>query len=174
MSEPKKIMNSVRPSWHSTFLDFMEVLSKRSMCLKYKTSAVLVKDFQIIAMGYNGTFSGRAECCDYWRDYYDRNIINKDFCSFEQFINSIEFRTKHREWALTNEIHAEINALNWVSKRDIDDSCILYTLYSPCDNCAKTIISYGIKNVVYKYKYPNGTLALRKMSENGIICQHIC
>jgi dCMP deaminase len=171
MSEIKDI--TYRRSWDFTFIEFMEVLAKRSLCLKYKTSALVVKGTQILCMGYNGTFSGRIECCNYWRDYYNRCIFNKEMITYEQFINSDNFRLLHHEWSTANEIHAEVNALNWISKKDIDDSYVLYTLYSPCDNCAKTIISYGIKNVVYKYKYKNGTSALKRLSENGIIYRQI-
>lgn len=193
----------VRPSWDSVFVQFMETLAQRSLCLKYKTSALVVKGTQIISMGYNGTFNGKKECCSFWLEYYEKHKndnlsvskkYNKDkgilsntydtLCKqnssnrraddgFVKFINSNDFRMLHRDWSIANEVHAEINALNWIPKGNVDSSYILYTLYSPCDNCAKTIISYGIKNIVYKYKYKHGDMALMRFAENSVTCKHV-
>jgi deoxycytidylate deaminase len=44
-----------RPDWDSYFMEIAEVVSKRSTCLRRKVGAVLVKDRQILATGYNGT-----------------------------------------------------------------------------------------------------------------------
>jgi deoxycytidylate deaminase len=196
----------VRPSWDSVFVQFMETLAQRSLCLKYKTSALVVKGTQIISMGYNGTFNGKKECCSFWLEYYEKhkndnlsvpkkykkyneakgvfvdtyNTLCKQNSSnaqvddgFGKFINSNDFRMLHRDWSIANEVHAEINALNWIPKGNVDSSYILYTLYSPCDNCAKTIISYGIKNIVYKYKYKHGDMALMRFAENSVTCKQV-
>ena len=197
-----------RISWDSVFVQFMETLARRSLCLKFKTSALVVKGTQIISMGYNGTFNGKKECCLFWLEYYEKhkndnlstsirktNLENKKdkgilldtydaLCKqnssnsqvddgFVKFINSNDFRMLHRDWSMANEVHAEINALNWIPKGNVDSSYILYTLYSPCDNCAKTIISYGIKNIVYKYKYKHGDMALMRFAENNVKCKQV-
>lgn len=156
-----------RPSWDETFRDILEVFAKRSRCLKYKTSAMVVSGSQILAFGYNGTFSKCAECDEYWRQYYLKKRVR---LPFNEWIDSQEFRDIHREWSKVNEIHAEVNALNWISKRDISDSYVLYTYYSPCDACSKEIISYGIKNVRYIYEYPSGQEALTRLKEAGVLC----
>lgn len=61
-------------------------------------------------------------------------------------------------------VHAELNAiLN--SKRDLTD-CIIYTTLFPCNECAKTIIQSGIKEVIYiddKYNKKNKYIASKKM-----------
>ena len=44
-----------RPDWDSYFMEIAQVVSKRSTCLRRKVGAVLVRDRQILATGYNGT-----------------------------------------------------------------------------------------------------------------------
>jgi deoxycytidylate deaminase len=160
--------------WHELFMGFCELLLRRSKCLKYHTSAIVVKGTQIIGIGYNGTASKTIECCDYWRKQHEEKKIS---ISFEEWTKSDEFRTLHSEWAALYEIHAEVNALNWVSKRDIDDSCALYTYYSPCEQCAKQILSYGIKNIYYKAEYVGRSGAssniIMFLNQNGIKCTKI-
>ena len=51
-----------RPDWDSYFMEIAEVVSKRSTCLRRKVGAVLVKDRQILATGYNGTPKGLPHC----------------------------------------------------------------------------------------------------------------
>ena len=43
-------------------MEIAEVVSKRSTCLRRKVGAVLVKDRQILATGYNGTPKGLPHC----------------------------------------------------------------------------------------------------------------
>lgn len=164
-----------RPKWDGTFSDILDVFAKRSTCLKYKTAAMIVSGSQIISFGYNGTFSRCTECDAYWLNYYRNTYVAKTSVTstFEEWIRTEEFRTLHREWSKNHEIHAEVNALNWISKRNIDDTYILYTTYSPCDACAKAIISYGIKTIKYKHKYPNGEAALVRLIGQGVKCIQI-
>ncbi|RLU22347.1 hypothetical protein DMN91_004625 [Ooceraea biroi] len=48
----------------------------------------------------------------------------------------------------TSMPHAEINALRSRNSTDVAD-CTIYVTLFPCDNCAKEIIEFGIKTVVY-------------------------
>lgn len=159
-----------RPSWNKTFKDILEVFTRRSKCLKYKTAAMIVCGSQILSFGYNGAFSKCKECDEYWHQYYLKKRIS---VSFDEWILTKEFRTLHREWSKTNEIHAEVNTLNWISKRDVTDEYILYTTYSPCDACSKEIISYGIKHIRYVYEYPSGADALIRLRDAGVKCIQI-
>lgn len=165
-------MNTCIP-WHSTFMDMCKILRKRSKCLKYQTSAIVVKGTQILAIGYNGTASKQKECCDYWHEQWSQYKSE----SFSTWLETKAFRDLHSKWSCINEIHAEVNALNWVSKKDIDDTCAIYTYYSPCEQCAKQILSYGIKNVYYIEQYQgrssSGMDGLKFLSERGINCMQI-
>ena len=158
----------IRPSWDSVFMEFVEILAKRSTCVKMQTAAVITHETQIISIGYNGTFSKSPECLNYWLNLYKK--INLDI-SFVEWQETDEFKLLHREWAKSEEIHAEANALGWISKFDDTLNYTMYTLYSPCDACAKEIIKYGIGCIYYKYKYKHGDKALERLMMQGIDCQ---
>ena len=155
-------------------MDITKELSKRSLCLKIQTACLIVKNTQILSIGYNGTFSGKEECCELWKSIYDsKNLDFKRDLTFSEWLLTSEFKNAHRDWSLKEEVHAEINALLYISKRDITKDYILYTLYSPCDACTKEIIAYGISNIYYKYEYSRGSEALKRLSKMGINCQKI-
>lgn len=155
-----------RISWHEFFINVMEILTKRSSCIKLKTAALIVHDTQILSIGYNGTFPGDVECNNYWFEYYK---TTSQSISFADWCKTDEFRSLHRKWSLANEIHAEANALKWISRKDTKD-CVMYTLYSPCDLCAKDIIAHNIKTVYYKHLYKHGEESLKKLDKYGVKC----
>lgn len=53
-----------RPSKDDYYLNIAREVSRRSTCLKRHYGAVIVKDDEIIATGYNGSPRGEANCCD--------------------------------------------------------------------------------------------------------------
>jgi dCMP deaminase len=83
-------------------------------------------------MGYNGVRAGAQHCSDY-------------FGSGGADISG------HREWSARFEIHAEMNAL--LKCKENLAGATLYTLFSPCSQCAKNIVAAGIKKVVYREPY---------------------
>jgi dCMP deaminase len=147
-----------RPKWDNTFMDICEVMSKRSTCLRIQTASIIVKNNVIISVGYNGVAPGQEHCQDYWFEKF----IDIKMNSFEEFIKSDYFYNEHHKWSNNNELHGEMNAILFAGKNGISlDGGELYTIYSPCINCAKAILTSGIKKVVYKKLY--------KRSDEGII-----
>lgn len=57
-------MDNKRKSKIDYYLDIAKSVSERSTCLKRHYGAVIVKDDEIIATGYNGAPRGRENCCD--------------------------------------------------------------------------------------------------------------
>lgn len=167
-------MNIIRPNWHQTFIDILEIINKRSLCVKLQTSALLVKDNQIIAIGYNGTFNNHIECKDYWlNEFKNMNLPLNDECyTFDDWLQTEQFKKLHRDWSVKNEFHAESNVLKWHSK-NINKDCILYCYYSPCDICAKDIIANDIKKVYYKKKYKRGNESLITLQNANITVSQI-
>ena len=143
-------MQQNSPSWDSVFMDFCKILRHKSTCIKYQTSAIVTKGNQIIGIGCNGPEETGTSCKDASRFLWGYT----PHIPYAEWIQSDDFKKKHSDWSVMNETHAEVNALNWVSKKDIDDTCALYTYYSPCDHCIKHIVSYGIKKVYYYENYP--------------------
>lgn len=127
------VTNSVRTArqtWNETFYLILRAIAGRSSCVKHKVAACVIRDTQIISIGYNGTPAGHPECSDLW----DPTKPN--------------FREEHRKWSVANEIHAEANALRHILWRDAVD-CALICLYFPCVACAKQIIAYQIRTVYF-------------------------
>jgi dCMP deaminase len=132
-----------------------------------KTGALLVKDNRVISMGYNGTIPGAQHCDDYWIKYW--NTHHQDI-PFDVFKSTI-FRELHHEWATVNEIHGEQNAILYAAKMGIStENTEMYSLYSPCINCAKVIITAGITKVYYKMNYKRDTRGKDFLTEKGVKC----
>ena len=53
-----------RPSWHEYFLMLAKLAATRSTCLAFPVGAVIVKNKQILATGYNGSPAGSAHCTE--------------------------------------------------------------------------------------------------------------
>ena len=55
------------------YLNIAEAVSARSTCLRRQYGAVIVKNDEIIATGYNGAPRGTSNCCELggcWRDLH--------------------------------------------------------------------------------------------------------
>jgi dCMP deaminase len=68
-------------------------------------------------------------------------------------------------------IHAEIDTLRRLSLHDLIGDRVLYTTLSPCLECAKSILLYNIKEVVYKTFYDRETSikGIALLEEAGVI-----
>lgn len=88
---------------------------------------------------------------------------------YKKFIKSDEFLKLHKDWSEKNELHAESNALLFAAKegRSTNNS-VLYTIYSPCNRCAKEIIIAGISKVYYLNKYSDEGIEF--LEKNNIKC----
>jgi len=118
------------------YLRIAKIISENSYANKMKVGALIVKDQIIIADGFNGTPSGFPNICE------DDN--GKTF-----------------PWVL----HAEANAITKIAKsNNSSEGSTIYTLVSPCMECAKLIIQAKIKRVVYavEYKRKEGLDLLRQ------------
>ncbi len=190
-------MSHYRPSWNQTFIDICDVLRNRSTCQRLKTAAILVKDRNIISIGYNGTPIKRQHCNVFWINVYnhitdrflnehERYVDELDIKyvqryvdgldielkneirmqSYDEFINSDIFRQLHTEWARINEIHGEVNALLQCDTSTTGST--MYTYYSPCSQCVKSIIAAQIKSVYYKEVYARDMTGIELLRDSGV------
>ena len=156
-------------NWNNIFMEMLEILKRRSTCLRIQTSAILVRDTRIISMGYNGVISGVKHCYEYWKEYCLNNELN-----FDEFVKTEKFYNEHHTWATKNEVHGEQNAILYASRNGIPtNNCVMYTLFAPCINCAKVIITCGINKVYYKELYKRDCTGLEFLEECGIECKQI-
>lgn len=136
-------MSDERKSKVEYYLDIAKSVSERSTCLKRHYGAVIVKDDEIIATGYNGAPRGRENCCDIGSCLRIKMGIPSG-----------------QRYEICRSVHAEMNAIISASRKDMKDS----TLYlvgiepdgsftknaEPCSMCKRNIINAGIKNVIIK------------------------
>lgn len=128
-----------RISWDEYFMSMAELASKRSTCLRRKVGAVIIKDNQILATGYNGAPKGLPNCCDLGE-------------CIRQKMN-IPSGERHE---LCRAVHAENNAITQCAVNGV--SCkggTIYVTSSPCIMCLKQIINAGIKKIITLEIYPD-------------------
>ena len=98
-----------RLDWDNVFIEICETISKRSTCERIQTASIIIKDTNIISIGYNGVPSGQEHCKDYWHRYWKENYSSD--IEYHVFINSNDFYRNHHEYSIQNELHAEMNAI---------------------------------------------------------------
>ena len=128
------------PVLHDVFMKTAFLFAEKSKCVSHHVGAVIVKDDRIVITGYNGTPKGLCNCSERF--------------SPENFV-----RAEHHEWSKDNEIHAEMNAIAFAAKHNVEiNGCDMYVTISPCNYCLKNLVPTGIKNVYYLYLYDYSTL----------------
>jgi len=133
---------SDRPSWDQYFMTITRQVAERSTCTRAKVGAVIVRDKNILATGYNGSPAGMPHCLDVGCLVYKSTTPSgevEDNC----------FRT----------IHAEINAIAQAAKNGhaITDADV-YITHTPCIHCLKVLVNTGIKRILYERPYKLHTL----------------
>lgn len=128
-----------------TFMRIAYQVATESKAEKRKVGAVIVKDNNIIALGYNGTPSGFSNICE---DKIPTGYVTDAGCALQ--IPELELKTK------PEVLHAESNAISKCARSTLSsEGADIYTTTSPCLECAKLIIQSGIKNVFYSEEYSN-------------------
>lgn len=121
------------------YINIADAVSLRSTCLRRRYGAVIVKDDQIIATGYNGAARGEPHCCDL-------GVCER-----------IKLGVPHGErYELCVAVHAEMNALLSAGTRAKGATLYLYGYDSesgvvdaePCELCRRAIRNAGIERVV--------------------------
>lgn len=131
------------------FMRIATIFAEQSTCVKRKVGAVLVKDARIISTGYNGTPSGFQNC---------NQVFDGDLKKGRLHLSNGEYlvisQISHHDFSERYEIHAEQNCLMMAAKNGIStNNCTIYITTAPCSQCAKLIVSSGIKRVVYHELY---------------------
>ena len=126
------------------YLDIAETVLERSTCLRRQYGAIIVRNDEIVATGYNGAPRGRKNCSDL------------GYCVREQM------RVPRGErYELCRSVHAEANAiisaprsemlggtLYLCGKEVIDGSYIKNA--NSCSMCKRMIINAGISKVIIR------------------------
>jgi dCMP deaminase len=130
-------------------MQIAEVVATRSSCLRRHVGAVIVKNRQILATGYNGVPRGIAHC-------------DERGCLRDQLgVPSGE------RYELCRGLHAEQNAIIQAAYHGVavSGSEVFVTL-QPCVTCAKTLINAGIIAVYFRGTFPD-SLSMEIFEEAG-------
>lgn len=123
---------------NKTFMQIAYDIANESKAIKRKVGAIIVKDNNIIAVGYNGTPSGFDNKCE------------------EEYCKGVAGAGNYKNHLITGPevLHAESNAIAKCARSvNSSEGADLYTTTCPCLECAKMIIQAGIKNVFYAEEY---------------------
>ncbi|MHB8173904.1 MAG: deoxycytidylate deaminase [Nitrospirota bacterium] len=142
-----------RPSWDEYFMEIAHLVKKRSTCLRRQVGAVLSKDKNILATGYNGPPSGTSHCIDVG-------------CLREKL--NIPSGERHE---ICRGLHAEQNAIIQAAKHGTAISgSVLYCTNLPCVICSKMIINAGIVRIIYDVGYPD-KLGFEMLAEARVVVE---
>ena len=126
------------------YLDIAQTVLERSTCLRRRYGAIIVRNDEIVATGYNGAPRGRANCNELGVCIRERLQVPRG-----------------ERYELCRSVHAEANAIISASRNE----CIGATLYlvgrdaltgqllpdaTSCSMCRRTIINAGIARVVIR------------------------
>lgn len=143
-------MSEHRGDWDSYFLEITDVVKKRSTCTRRQVGAVIVKDNNLLASGYNGVPTKITHC-------------SETGCLRDQL--KVPSGERHE---LCRGLHAEQNAIIQAAKHGVSiDGGTIYTNTKPCSICTKMIINAGIRKIVYHVDY-NDQLADDLLKETKI------
>lgn len=147
-------MKKKRPLWNEYFMKIAQLVSTRSTCLRRKVGAVIVKENQILATGYNGSPKGVPHCSEVG-------------CMREQL--NIPSGERHE---ICRGVHAEQNAIIQAAVNGVSiKKATLYCTDQPCSICAKMIINAEIETIVIGKEYPD-KLAREMISNTNIRMIH--
>jgi len=117
-------------------MQIADLVRNRSTCLRRNVGAVLIKDKQILATGYNGAPKGLDHC---------------KTCLREEL--KIPSGERHE---LCRAVHAEANCIAQAARfgTNVDGSKIYITTF-PCSMCTRILINAGINEIVHSEGYPD-------------------
>ncbi len=129
--------HSDRLTWNEYFMDIAMKVAERSTCNRAKVGALIVKERNILATGYNGSPAGMPHCTEVGCLIYTSTDPNGN-------VEENCYRT----------IHAEINAIAQAARHGTRiDGADVYITHSPCIHCLKTLLNIGVKRIFFRKPY---------------------
>jgi dCMP deaminase len=133
----------MKPKFIDYYMKIAEVTSGLSYAKRLQVGAVIVKDNQILATGYNGMPSGWENICE-----YEEEVLVSNLEKGNRLEKTGQLRTK------AEVLHAETNAIAKVAQStESSKDSTLFCTHAPCIECAKLIYQSGITTLYYKHEY---------------------
>lgn len=137
-----------RPDWTEYFMGIVFMAAKRSSCKEHQVGAILVRDRNLLATGYNGSPAGTVNC------------LRKGCLKMH--------RGNQGAVGSCRGINAEMNAVLQAAKHGTNiDGATLYVTRAPSYESAKMLINAGIEKIIYLNGEMNPAVS-EILSESGI------
>jgi dCMP deaminase len=166
-----------RPTWKEYFMKMAILASTRGTCDRKYVGAVIVKDNNCIATGYNGSIIGQPHCsgpkkytecsnCGHimeWTSDNEDEMRTMFSCPKCNLLSTLKIKESAGHTMVNGgcqrTVHAECNALVQAAKRGVSvDGAEIFVTCSPCWNCFKMIANAGIKTIYYNELYREQTV----------------
>lgn len=164
------------------------IWSEESYCKKKKVGAVVAKDNDPIAVGFNGTISGLDNQCEElvsfdsieamkeYKSLEPKNVIKCKKCDGVGYQGGYHALHDSPQCSKCNGVghlkvtditnrytlHAEFNAITRAAKHADLEGASIYITLAPCEACASLIAAHKIKHVYYKEAYKEEGIELLK------------
>lgn len=127
----------MRPNKVTYYLAIAAMVAQRSTCTRRQYGAVLVKNDEIVATGYNGAARGEPNCCD------------TGYCARRNAPHNSGYTSA------CPAVHAEMNALLSAGRSRAQGAVLYLAGYEdgkvisaePCEMCRRALINCGVKDV---------------------------
>ncbi len=148
----------MRPSWDEYFMLIAKLVSTRSTCNSRPTGAVLVKDKQILATGYNGSMPGAPHCID------DILPDGTPYCHRRALqVADVD------KYNYCRASHAEANAIAQAARYGVAiKGAALYVTLQPCFVCLKLLATAQIRRVYFELAYESQDAARDAFWEEAV------
>ncbi len=131
-------MQNERPTWDQYFMRMAFLAASRSNCTRRKVGAVIVKDKNVLATGYNGPPSGTVHC----------DVVG---CIRDEL--NVPSGERHE---LCRGLHAEQNAIIQAAVHGVSiKDAVIYVTTHPCVVCSKMLMNAQIREIIYAQGYPD-------------------
>lgn len=156
-------MSRIRPSWDEYFMLLAKLAAVRSTCNSRLAGAVIVRERQVLATGYNGALSGQPHClgrempclyCGGSGCAECGGLGRLPYCHRR----ALAVSDRHKQHVCRSN-HAEANAVALAAKHGISIAgADVYCTLAPCAVCLKLLKAAGIRRIYYETAYDGPTL----------------
>lgn len=137
----------VKNKRHQLYMDIAHRVAQESYAIRRKVGAIIVKDDNIVSIGFNGNPSGSNNDCEH---YVEGILVTS---------NTV--------------VHAEANSITRAAKAGRStEGADMYLTLSPCISCSGLIKQAGIKNVFYSEEYRD-TLGIKQLVMLDVTCKQL-
>jgi len=149
----------MKPKFIDYYMKIAETTAELSYAKRRQVGAVIVRDNQILATGYNGMPAGWENNCENidWDKgaggWIDPEEFNERY-PHEGYHAEAQRNVRYGLKTKPEVLHAESNAIAKVARStESSEGATLFCTTAPCIDCAKLIYQAGIKSVYYRDQY---------------------